>query len=423
MNLSHEKFRFFRESGWMVIATTVAGVFMYAVHWVAFKAMTKPEYGDLQNMLGLLNLGMIPAIALQTGLMQQTASAVTPDQRARLRGTVKQLLGWIFLIWLVGCGAAFFGRDAIFRVQKLSGWSLWMTVLTLLPLWWLPVMQGLLQGSQNFLWLGWSAMCNGMGRFLFVVIMLLLFRSGPAGTIFGAALGISLATVIAAWKSRDLWQGPTPKVNIALWIKEILPLTIGLGASQFMMSADILVVKSFFTKDETGLYGAAGTIARGLVLFTGPVVAVMFPRIVQSAARSEKTSVLGQTLLIAGGLGAGAALFCTLFPDFFFRVMNKPDYYPVAPLVPWFTWCMVPLALANVLISNLLARARFKVLPFLVILAVIYWFLLVAFGKYYRTANVLLDLKHIIQILGVFNLLFFVILVAVTFSKGQQGQK
>ena len=233
----------------MVIATTVAGVFMYAVHWVAFKAMTKPEYGDLQNMLGLLNLGMIPAIALQTGLMQQTASAVTPDQRARLRGTVKQLLGWIFLIWLVGCGAAFFGRDAIFRVQKLSGWSLWMTVLTLLPLWWLPVMQGLLQGSQNFLWLGWSAMCNGMGRFLFVVIMLLLFRSGPAGTIFGAALGISLATVIAAWKSRDLWQGPTPKVNIALWIKEILPLTIGLGASQFMMSADILVVKSFFTKD------------------------------------------------------------------------------------------------------------------------------------------------------------------------------
>jgi hypothetical protein len=41
-------------------------------------------------------------------------------------------------------------------------------------------------------------------------------------------------------------------------------------------------------------------------------------------------------------------------------------------MVPWFAWCLVPLALANVMINNVLARERYAAVPWLVAVAVGY---------------------------------------------------
>jgi len=59
---------------------------------------------------------------------------------------------------------------------------------------------------------------------------------------------------------------------------------------------------------------------------------------------------------------------------------------------------MVPLALANALVNNLLARADFRIVPVLVILAVGYAFALAQFHH---------SLIQVLQTLGVFNLLLF----------------
>jgi hypothetical protein len=41
--------------------------------------------------------------------------------------------------------------------------------------------------------------------------------------------------------------------------------------------------------------------------------------------------------------------------------MFKPSYVQQATaLLPWYAWAVVPLALANVLLNNLLAHSRFK---------------------------------------------------------------
>src|SRR5262249_48649714 len=59
------------------------------------------------------------------------------------------------------------------------------------------------------------------------------------------------------------------------------------------------------------------------------------------------------------------ALACTLFPQLPVRIIyvRNPDYWRSAPLVPWIAWAVLPLILANVLLNNLLARGRFRVVP------------------------------------------------------------
>ena len=46
--------------------------------------------------------------------------------------------------------------------------------------------------------------------------------------------------------------------------------------------------------------------------------------------------------------------------------------WEAAPLVPWFAWALLPLTVANVLVQNILARARFEAVPWLVLVPALY---------------------------------------------------
>jgi hypothetical protein len=74
-------------------------------------------------------------------------------------------------------------------------------------------------------------------------------------------------------------------------------------------------------------------------------------------------------LAILGAIGL------TIVGPLVVRFVATPEYVkPAAALLPWYAGAMVPLALANVLLNNLLARSSFKVVPALCVLAVAYGF-------------------------------------------------
>jgi O-antigen/teichoic acid export membrane protein len=189
------------------------------------------------------------------------------------------------------------------------------------------------------------------------------------------------------------------------WLRRALPVTIGYGAATYILALDMIVVQRFFPNaTENGLYGAAGTIGRAVFFFLAPMTIVMFPKVAQSAVRSEKSSVLFQALGVTALMGVGAAICCTFLAELPFRIGYKPEYLPAARLVPLFAWCMLPLPLANVLVNNLLARERYGIVPWLTGIAIAYYFALahVAQLKPQRFEN-------IIYTLGAFGLLLLVV--------------
>src|SRR5260370_13871899 len=118
-----------------------------------------------------------------------------------------------------------------------------------------------------------------------------------------------------------------------------------------------------------------GTLARGIVVFTGPLAAVMFPKLVHSAARAEKRelNLMGLSLLGTAVLSCLAAIGLTVTAPLIIKFASKPEYVSIVPLIPLFSWSMVPLALALVLLNNLMAHSRFKVVPAAVAVAIGYW--------------------------------------------------
>jgi len=395
----HQHAAFFRQSGWLMIANIGGGFMFYLVHLLS-KKITVAEYGAFGVMLAVAMC--VPNMPLQMVFAQQTARALATGRERALAGMIR--LAWLgtFGLALLFAIAVIIWRAPIMEAWKLpSAAGLWITLGVVMFSFWLPMFMGLMQGQQNFFWLGWDTILNAAGRIAIAAVLVLYFGGASTEMIFGVCMGLAIAVGIGIWQTRGLWALHAEPFNVRELLAQIVPLMLGFGAVQFLFTADTMYVKAYFSGDESGFYVSAGTLSRALLWLVLPLATVMFPKIVHSAAKSEKSNLLGLVLLGTAILAAGGALGLTVLGPWVVKFAFTPSYVPVATAVlPWYAWAMVPLSLANVLVNNLLARSQFRIVPVLVLLAVAYGVALsMALTQFHGS------LITVLKTLGVFNLL------------------
>ena len=279
--------------------------------------------------------------------------------------------------------------------------ALWLTLPVLLFTVWLPMFSGILQGQQNFLSLGWSQMSQGVGRLTIAAFAVLVLHWYAPGMVLGMLGGLTLALVIAIWPTRSLWLASPQAFEWRSLLRQIIPLTLGFGAYQFMLTADTMLVRGCFSDADSAYYVCAGTLARASMWLVGPLATVMFPKIVHARAKAEKSDLMGLVLLGTIILAAGAAIGLWVLGPLVVGIVWGADYVPAdRVLVPWYAWAVVPLSVANVLLNNLLARSHFKVVPALCGLVVVYTLALIRFHE---------NPVMVIQTLGVCNTLLLAV--------------
>ena len=362
---------FFKQAGWLVAANLGCGVFMFAVHPIVSK-MEPAEYGVFATLLKVFLLLGVPAAGLQAVFALQTARALEPSAKAELAATLRAVLRGTFALWLLVLAIGLIFSDAICATLKISNpAALWATLGLGLTSLWLPVLRGALQGRQDFAGFGWTLMLDGIGRFSAVLVLVILLH-GQAASAMSASLFSQLAAVALAWHAtREVRAVAGGTFAWRPWLARVLPLTLGMGAVVFISTADAVFVQSQFPKEITALYQAGVIVGFGLSQFTLPIASVMFPKIAGGAGGGQDAA-LRHTLLGTAALGGTVAAVCSLVPTLPLRIVyfRNPDYFLRAtPLVPWFVWSILFLVLANVLVQNLLARERFSVVPWLVVIA------------------------------------------------------
>ena len=395
VDASHHRAAFFRQSGWLMIANVGGGALMWAVHLLN-KKIPPAEYGVFGVLLAVAMF--VPNMPLQMVFAQQTAQALATKRERELAGMIR--LAWLgtFGLWLVGAGCVWVWHgDILARWRITNPAGLWITLPVVLFSFWLPMFLGVMQGQQNFLWMGWSNIFNAVGRLGLASFIVLLLGGYAAGMMTGVCLGLAVAVGIGVWQTRALWRLPAQPFDRRSLLGQIIPLMLGFGAVQFLFTADTMFVKACFSGDDSAFYVSAGTLSRGLMWLVVPLATVMFPKIVHSVARSEKSNLLGVVLIGTGLLAAGGAVGLTILGPWIVKLAYSKTYVSVAASVlPWYAWAMVPLSLAYALVNHLLARANFRVVPALLALAAAYAFALTQFHD---------SLVMVLKTLGVFNLL------------------
>lgn len=417
MESRESKFTFFRQSGWVALATMLGGAFMVAVHKPASK-MPEAEYGVFLALLQVFNLMSIPAIGLQTVFARQTAAALDSDSRQKLVGTTRAVIKTIFVLWLVMLlVVAFFQQSILHTLQITHPAALWITVMIGLLSMWSPVNMGLLQGQQNFLWYGGISILGGVCRLAAVFVFVYLLQGGSSSAMIAVLAGVTIPLAVAFWQNRFCWTEPSQPIVWKDWLEQVIPLTMGAGAASFMMSADMVFVQKYFDKSETAYYGAAGMIGRSLMFLAAPVAAVMFPKIVKSAARAEKSNILFLALGFTALMCGGGALFCTFFPTLPLKIVLSAQYIKAGPLIPWFVWCILPLTLANILVNNLLAKKQYHICPWLVVIALGYGMALDWCAATVDKSDFLHGFSQVIKVIGGGGLLWLIVAILFTIKE------
>ncbi len=405
---------FFRQSGWLMLATILQGGFTFCVHGLS-KNVPSGEYSSFGAVLNLVSC--LPTIAIQMIFAHQVAEAIVKNRQRQIASMVRQTCLWTFLLWAVAAVLVLSFQDRIVARWELPSTAiLWITLGTILVVLWLPIFSGILQGRQDFLWLGWVTLTPGIIRFGLAAVLVLLFAGGATSMMVGALAGLGMGMIVAMWRSRDWWLAPGEKFDFAPMLGKAVPLLLGFWSCQFLFTSDVMFAKAFFKGKDVDPYVIAGTLGRGVQWLVLPMATVMFPKLVHSAAKSEKNNLLklvfaGTAILsIVGGIGLW------LFGPMVIRLVSDPAWVePARPLLPWYAAAIVFLALANVLANDLLARGCFKVVPFMVLIAVTYGFTIP-----WMLNHVSLRLETILQTLTAFNFLLLLVCAWAAFGKKSQ---
>jgi O-antigen/teichoic acid export membrane protein len=409
MTATAHRASFFRQSGWLMFATVAGGMFMTAMLFLS-KAIPESEYGLYGAFLSVVMF--IPAMPLQMVMAEQTARARALHREHELSGLIRAAWLGTFVIWLVAAGVVLLFQGTIMAQWKIPNpAAIWLTLPVLLFTAWLPMFSGVLQGQQNFLSLGWSQMSQGVGRLAIAAVAVLVLHWYAPGMVLGILGGLTLALVIAIWPTRALWLASPQSFEWRSLLRQIIPLTLGFGAYQFLLTADTMLVRGCFSGDASAYYVSAGQLARASMWLVGPLATVMFPKIVHARAKAEKSDLMGLVLLGTVILAVGGAIGLAVLGPWVLKIVFTPSYsHAASPLLRWYAWAVVPLSVANVLLNNLLARSLFKVVPALCVLVGVY---VLALTRFHDTP------VTVIKTLGGCNLLLLAVCAYYTWGVKQ----
>ena len=129
------------------------------------------------------------------------------------------------------------------------------------------------------------------------------------------------------------------------------------------MNADMLIVKHYFSPDQSGFYARAATIGRMIIMLSMPIAIALFPKTVSNGATSaQHNRLLWKALFYTAIIIFPAAFACTLFPQLPLGVLYH-DWQPDAAmcrLVRCTIWAMTPLGLAFIIMNFELSQNRFR---------------------------------------------------------------
>jgi len=356
-----------RHSILLMAASQVGNISSVLFHMGMGRWLAPSEYGVLSSMLGVVLIAGMPLGALGTVLTFFTAQLLQQNRAgdifALMRSWALKLL--VISIPLLVMGVLFSQPLAeFFKLPDRS--ALFMVLIILAMTFFTPVISAPLGGIQAFGWASISGMSWGVVRLVVGGALVYFVAASAKWALAGHGVGVIVSVGIAMLGLRIILRGTHSTVNALPGTQAYLWRTLVVMACfAFLMNADMLIVKHYFSPDQSGFYARAATIGRMIVFLPMPIAGALFPKIVSNGAMSDQHGkLLGKALFYTALIIVPGVLFCTVFPQVPLGILYH-DWEPAAAmarLVRVTIWAMTPLSLAFIIMNFELAQNRFRII-------------------------------------------------------------
>lgn len=329
----------------------------YAFHLYLGRQLAPGDFATVQTVNAMLLVLITTFAVLQPVIARAIAAQPEAEQ---LHTAVFQIYLWqstllglllTALVW-VGSGVAARWLNLPQIIVQISSSMILLGLLR-------PVVQGLLQGRNQFLPFGLVRTVYAVGRLGFAVLLLSIWGANAVSGVAAMPLAALLSLLAGLWfVGRGVWQR-TPEKQMAVvgegW-RLSLAAFFAYAAYMSLFSLDLIWVNAHFGAAEAGAYATAVVLRRVLSVLPGAAVVVFYPRVVQQVAQGK----------LPDGLVAKTAVFITiptLALTFLYFAFGSPllrlafggSSGLAAPLLGWLAAAMLGYGIGSIWLNLFLA--------------------------------------------------------------------
>ena len=348
----------------------------YLYHPILSRVMTVEDFGEIQALISLF-LQVSAFVVIFIPVVIHTVANKDLNQDYQKDVSQLRVLA-LYIVAAVSLSFMLFGRQlqAFFQFQSIYPFFL------LAALVFVGVSRSFrdayLHGEERFAESSLGAVILSTGRIIFSVAFVLLgLRT------FGARAGVFVAMIFSIG-FLYIRTKPGLKFQTSFRIKfdqkflqhlRYAVFSFILSATViFLYSADILVVKHYFSPIESGLYSGVATIARIIFFVTGSIGAVLLPAVKLSEERWFNRALFKKAIFFVFVLGGSGLIFFTIFPKIIITILIGSKYIAGVDILPRLSILMFLISIINVTLLYYLALRDFgiaKIVPIGIFVALI----------------------------------------------------
>jgi O-antigen/teichoic acid export membrane protein len=336
-----------RNAGFVAAAMAVANVFGYLLNLVASRSLGPTAFGALGALLGLVLIGNVVALGLQT----VTARVLADDPAAGSSdaGPLYRLAG----VCALGLGVlAALAAPVLVRVLHLDDpWPVWLLPLVLVSLTVTGGQLGLLQGREHFRALSVLYVLASAGKVGGGLVGVAVGGTVTA-TMLGTAVGSALSVAAGHLLVRSIVSPAGGRRVDRTHARELAWAAYALLGFFSLTNVDVLLARYYLTGKEAGLYAIGAVVAKGAFWLPGFVAVVALPAL-SDRTRRRRAAVLSISAVTASGVAVTAA--CAVLGGTVVALVGGDAYRELSGEVWLFAAAGSLFALAQLLLYSRLA--------------------------------------------------------------------
>ncbi len=328
----------------VAVGMMVMNVTLYGFTIVAARMLQPREFGAFTALLGVILIGNVIALGLQTVVARRLATAAE-NQDPFIKQSRTNAFRFAFGI------SAIVAISSLFLTTYLrldSYLPVALAALALIPLTIMGVQMGIAQGEHKWSALAIIYLANGFGRFAGGLIALLISPTATSAMV-GIAIGNWLPVIFGSrlFKTKHHTEYEPPPM-----FREVIVGSNVLFAYFALTSVDSLIARNQFPADDAGLYAAGLILTKAALFFPQFVTVVAFPNM----AREETGGTKKKAVLLVAGFGFAITLGTWLLPQLALALVGGAAYSDVADQLWMFALSGSSLAVLHLLVFDALAR-------------------------------------------------------------------
>jgi len=325
----------------------LAAIGSYLFYFIMARMLSVEDYGLLYSLIALTYIFTIPHETIRTVMSKYTMQFWVKKEKGKIKGLMFNSVKNIFII------------SIFIFVIFLALLPLWMEIwhtttlplitigLSLLVAFILPIVWGLLQGTNRFGELGINHSVEMVIK-LGLAIVFVAFGLGIGGALVAIPVSMAAAFFVGFIPLKDIIK--VKKVPFKLEkhvlrysISALIIFTFFVG----LYSIDIILARHFFSPLMAGLYSSVSVIGKVLLFASTAITRVMFSEIVEKYGKKKteknrkESKIILYRAMIFLAIMIGILLFVAFtFPEQVINIIVGNKYIATAPVLKYITLAM-----------------------------------------------------------------------------------